>query len=136
MMKRRRRGIKRERLDRPQEYEDDAQKLTNLELAGNLVVRIRKRLAIVERAPKKLEGEPTGCLTSVADRFHASASKRFRRPFVRLTKKTHSNTSGGWADRARQREIGGALVELPIALISTRQADRRVRVVSMIYVTS
>jgi len=53
-------GIKRERLDRPQEHEDDAQKLTSLELGGNLVVRIRKRLAIVERALKKLEGGTYG----------------------------------------------------------------------------
>lgn len=53
-------GIKRERLDPPQEYEDDAQKLTNLELGGNLVVRIRKRLVIVERALKKLEGGTYG----------------------------------------------------------------------------
>jgi DnaK suppressor protein len=49
-------GIKHERLDRPQEYEDDTQKLTKLELGGNLVVRIRKRLAVVQRALKKLEG--------------------------------------------------------------------------------
>lgn len=60
-------GIKRERLDRPQEDEDDAQKLTNLELGGNLVVRIRKRLAIVERALKKLEGGTYG-LSDVSGR--------------------------------------------------------------------
>src|SRR5262249_35570620 len=60
-------GIKRERLDRPQEYEDDAQKLTSLELGGNLVVRIRKHLAIVERALKKLEGGTYG-LSDVSGR--------------------------------------------------------------------
>ena len=47
--------IKRESLDRPREYEDDAQKLANLELNGNLVVRNLERLTIVERALKKLE---------------------------------------------------------------------------------
>jgi len=53
-------GIKRERLDRPQEYEDDTPKLNRRELGGNLVVRIRKRLAIVERALKKLAGGTYG----------------------------------------------------------------------------
>jgi DnaK suppressor protein len=47
--------IKRESADSPREYEDDAQKLANLELAGNLVVRDVDRLARVERALKKLE---------------------------------------------------------------------------------
>lgn len=60
-------GIKRERLDRPQEYEDDAQKLTSLELGGNLSVRIRERLAIVERALKKLEAGTYG-LSDVSGR--------------------------------------------------------------------
>jgi len=46
--------IKRESADSPREYEDDAQKLANLELAGNLVVRDIDRLARVERALKKL----------------------------------------------------------------------------------
>jgi DnaK suppressor protein len=47
--------IKRESLDCPREYEDDAQKLANLELNGNLVVRNLERLTILERALKKLE---------------------------------------------------------------------------------
>ncbi len=47
--------IKRESADRPREYEDDAQRLANLELAGNLVVRDIGRLARVERALRKLE---------------------------------------------------------------------------------
>lgn len=47
--------IKRESADSPREYEDDAQKLANLELAGNLVVRDIDRLRRVERALKKLE---------------------------------------------------------------------------------
>jgi len=47
--------IKRESADSPREYEDDAQKLANLELAGNLVARDVARLARVERALKKLE---------------------------------------------------------------------------------
>jgi DnaK suppressor protein len=47
--------IKRESGDRPREYEDDAQKLANLELAGNLVVRNIGRLDRVERALTKLE---------------------------------------------------------------------------------
>lgn len=46
---------RRENVDRPREYEDDAQKLANLELEGNLVVRNLGRLAIVERALKKLD---------------------------------------------------------------------------------
>lgn len=45
---------RRESSDRPREYEDDAQKLADLELDGNLVVRNLKRLAIVERALEKL----------------------------------------------------------------------------------
>jgi DnaK suppressor protein len=47
--------VKRESADRPREYEDDAQKLADLELEGNLVVRSLERLAVVERALKKLE---------------------------------------------------------------------------------
>jgi len=47
--------IKRERADHPREYEDDAQKLANLELAGNLVVRDIGRLDRVERALRKVE---------------------------------------------------------------------------------
>jgi RNA polymerase-binding transcription factor len=47
--------VKRESADRPREYEDDAQKLSNLETDGNLVVRNLKRLTLVERALKKLE---------------------------------------------------------------------------------
>lgn len=47
--------IRRESADHPREYEDDAQKLANLELAGNLVVRDIGRLARVERALRKLE---------------------------------------------------------------------------------
>lgn len=47
--------IKRESADHPREYEDDAQKLANLELAGNLVVRDVGRLDRVERALRKLE---------------------------------------------------------------------------------
>jgi RNA polymerase-binding transcription factor len=47
--------IKRESADRPREYEDDAQKLANLELAGNLVVRDIGRLDRVDRALRKLE---------------------------------------------------------------------------------
>ena len=47
--------VKRESADRPREYEDDAQKLANLETDGNLVVRNLKRLTLVERALKKLE---------------------------------------------------------------------------------
>src|SRR4051812_12974937 len=47
--------IKRESADHPREYEDDAQKLANLELAGNLVVRDVGRLERVERALRKLE---------------------------------------------------------------------------------
>lgn len=47
--------IKRESADHPREYEDDAQKLANLEVAGNLVVRDISRLTRVERALKKLE---------------------------------------------------------------------------------
>jgi DnaK suppressor protein len=48
-------AVKRENADRPREYEDDAQKLASLELDGNLVVRNLERLAIVERALKKLD---------------------------------------------------------------------------------
>jgi DnaK suppressor protein len=47
--------IKHEGADRPREYEDDAQRLANLEVAGNLVVRDASRLTRVERALKKLE---------------------------------------------------------------------------------
>jgi len=47
--------IKRESADHPREYEDDAQKLANLELAGNLVVRDIGRLDRVERALRKVE---------------------------------------------------------------------------------
>ncbi len=47
--------IKRERTNRPREYEDDAQRLANLELAGNLVVRDIGRLDRVERALRKLD---------------------------------------------------------------------------------
>lgn len=47
--------IKRESADSPREYEDDAQRLANLELSGNLVVRDVHRLARVERALKKLD---------------------------------------------------------------------------------
>ncbi len=37
------------------EYEDDAQKLTTLELEGNLEIRDTARLVIVERALQKIE---------------------------------------------------------------------------------
>ena len=37
------------------EYEDDAQRLTQLELDGNLVVREVARLELVDRALKKIE---------------------------------------------------------------------------------
>jgi len=47
--------IRRDSADRPREYEDDAQKLANLELDGNLVVRSLERLPRVERALTKLE---------------------------------------------------------------------------------
>ncbi len=46
---------RRESADRPREYEEDAQKLADLELHGNLVVRDLERLPIVERALKKLD---------------------------------------------------------------------------------
>lgn len=47
--------VKRESAGQPREYEDDAQKLANLELEGNLVVRNLQRLAIIERALTKLD---------------------------------------------------------------------------------
>lgn len=59
--------IKRESADSPREYEDDAQKLANLELAGNLVVRDVDRLTRVERALKKLE-EGTYGLSDVSSK--------------------------------------------------------------------
>ena len=37
------------------EYEDDAQRLTTLELAGNIVARSAQRLAQVDRALEKIE---------------------------------------------------------------------------------
>jgi DnaK suppressor protein len=47
--------IKRESAEGPREYEDDAQKLTNLEIDGNRVIRSLNRLNRVERALNKLE---------------------------------------------------------------------------------
>ena len=47
--------IRRDSADRPREYEDDAQKLANLELDGNLVVHHLERLPRVERALTKLD---------------------------------------------------------------------------------
>lgn len=47
--------ITRESAGGPREYEDEAQRLANLEVDGNLVVRNLKRLTRVERALQKLE---------------------------------------------------------------------------------
>jgi DnaK suppressor protein len=47
--------IKSESAAGPREYEDDAQRLANLELDGNLVVHHLERLPRVERALTKLE---------------------------------------------------------------------------------
>jgi len=63
--------IKRESADHPREYEDDAQKLANLELAGNLVVRDISRLARVERALRKVE-EGTYGLSDLSGKAIAS----------------------------------------------------------------
>jgi len=48
-------GIQQESAGDPREYEDDAQKLANLELAGNRVVRDARRLSQVERSLEKLK---------------------------------------------------------------------------------
>jgi DnaK suppressor protein len=48
------------------EYEDDAQRLTTLELNGNLVARNTRRLAQVDRALEKI-AEGTYGLSDVSD---------------------------------------------------------------------
>lgn len=47
-------GLRSQSLGEAQELEDDAQKLTMLELEGNLTQRNQQRLAIVERALQKI----------------------------------------------------------------------------------
>ena len=48
-------GVNAETSGEAREYEDDAQKLTTLELEGNLEVRDTERLVNVERALRKLD---------------------------------------------------------------------------------
>jgi DnaK suppressor protein len=60
-------GINRESNGGPREYEDDAQRLANLEVDGNLIVRSLERLARVDRALKKIE-EGTYGLSDVSGR--------------------------------------------------------------------
>jgi DnaK suppressor protein len=48
-------SVKSESTDGPREYEDDAQKLAQLELDGNLVARNVARLERIDRALKKME---------------------------------------------------------------------------------
>jgi DnaK suppressor protein len=60
-------GINRESNGGPREYEDDAQRLANLEVDGNLIIRSLERLARVDRALKKIE-EGTYGLSDVSGR--------------------------------------------------------------------
>jgi DnaK suppressor protein len=48
-------AVKSESADGPREYEDEAQRLAQLELDGNLVARDMARLERIDRALKKIE---------------------------------------------------------------------------------